>query len=100
MNNKFASRCGIYCGDCEYREKFHCATCRESQGKPFWGSCELAQCSIDKGIDNCSLCKDFPCKLLTEYAYNEEQGDNGQRIMNLREWRKIGFAKWLEEKLT
>ena len=89
MSNEFASRCGIYCGDCEYREKLNCSPCQVSGGKPFWGTCELAKCSISKGIENCSQCSDFPCDLLNKFAYDKEQGDNGLRISNLREWKKL-----------
>lgn len=50
----------------------------------FWGDCPIAKCNLDKKLQNCSKCPDFPCELLNKFAYDKEQGDNGQRIENLR----------------
>lgn len=77
------SRCGIICSECGYREKFNCPTCHKTGGKPFWGECKLAQCNISKGLNNCSECDEFSCKLLKDFAYDEKQGDNGKRIQTL-----------------
>ncbi len=96
--NEMAARCGIYCGDCDYREKMNCPGCNKAEGKIFWGECKLAKCSISKGIVNCSECSDLPCAMLTEFSYDKEQGDNGKRIENLEAWKNIGFDKWLESK--
>ena len=84
---EFKARCGIECEQCDYREKFKCPGCRKAEGKIFWGECELAKCSMAKGIDFCYECGEFPCDLLKAFAYNEEQGDNGKRIENLRKWK-------------
>ncbi|MBN1618609.1 DUF3795 domain-containing protein [Candidatus Dojkabacteria bacterium] len=65
-----------------------CPTCHNSNGCPFWGKCEVAMCSINKKLNDCSECGDFPCELLKKYAYDKEQGDNGKRIDNLRELKK------------
>lgn len=81
------SRCGIDCSKCEYREKMNCPTCHLANGKVFWGECELAKCSIDKGLSNCSECDNFPCELLRKFAYDKEQGDDGKRIENLQNQR-------------
>jgi uncharacterized protein DUF3795 len=85
---KIISRCGIDCSKCEYREKFNCPTCHKTNGKPFWGECELAKCNINKKFHNCSECNNFPCKLLKEFAYDKEQGDDGERIRNLEKLKK------------
>lgn len=90
----FASHCGIYCGDCEYREEMNCPGCVASEGAMFWGSCPVAACCREKELDNCGLCAEFPCDLLNKFAYDKEQGDNGQRIENLRQWKDIGFDAW------
>lgn len=86
MNNEFPSRCGIDCSKCEYKEKVNCPGCIAAGGKMFWGNCELASCCMDKKLDHCGKCTDFPCELLKKYSYDEKQGDNGKRIANLREW--------------
>jgi hypothetical protein len=82
--NKIISRCGLICSDCDYREKFNCPTCHESNENPFWGECKVAKCSISRNLNNCSECEDFACELLTEFAFDKEHGDNGERIENLK----------------
>ena len=78
------SRCGLKCSECEYASVPGCDGCLN--GSPFWGECRIAACCEGKGLEHCGLCGEFPCKKLNEFAYDEEQGDNGQRIENLREW--------------
>ena len=96
--HQFTARCGIYCGECEYREKTNYPGCIQAQGKMFWGKCRVAQCCISKNLDNCGLCSSFPCDLLKEFAYDKEQGDSGQRIRNLKAWKQEGFESWLEHR--
>ena len=96
MSDAFAARCGIYCGECEYREKMNCSGCIAAAGKMFYGECELAPCCIEKGLEHCGQCSDFPCDKLRAYSYDEQQGDNGQRIRNLEAWNAMGFQAWLD----
>lgn len=98
MTHQFAARCGIYCGECEYREKMNCPGCIQAMGNIFWGECQVAKCCLAKGLENCGLCSRFPCDLLKEFAYDEEQGDNGARIRNLETWTRDGFESWLKNK--
>lgn len=79
--------CGLDCEACGYREKTNCPGCRTAAGKMFWGECDLAMCCIDKAIEHCGRCDDFPCPQLQAYSYASEHGDNGRRIENLRALR-------------
>jgi putative acetyltransferase len=97
---EYAARCGIYCGDCNYREKMSCPGCQKAEGKIFWGECPVAGCVMSKGFHDCSECPDLPCDLLKSFAYDKEQGDDGLRIRTLEAWKSIGFDKWLEEKMN
>jgi len=82
----FESRCGCLCSQCEYREQMNCAGCI-SINKPFWGdSCPVKGCCEGKGLDHCGKCHEFPCSLLSSFAYDKEQGDNGKRIETCRAW--------------
>ena len=91
-----AARCGIYCGECEYREKMNCPGCIQANGKLFWGECQIAICGIGKGLDHCGQCTEFPCDDLKSFAYDKEQGDEGQRIRNLEAWNLQGFENWVQ----
>lgn len=80
------SRCGILCRECEYRDKMNCGGCVHID-KPFWGdSCPVKSCCEGKGLKHCGKCNDFPCNLLNQFAYDKEQGDDGKRIEQCREW--------------
>ncbi|WP_053956354.1 DUF3795 domain-containing protein [Inediibacterium massiliense] len=82
------SRCGIKCSVCEYKEKINCTGCINIE-KPFWGnSCTVKSCCEDKGIANCGLCNSFPCHILKQFSYDEEQGDDGARIKQCKCWCK------------
>ena len=82
------SRCGILCGECEYRGQMNCGGCVHIE-KPFWGeSCPVKSCCEEKGLAHCGECESFPCGLLNQFAYDEKQGDNGKRIVQCRKWRE------------
>ncbi len=84
------SRCGILCGACAYREQTGCAGCTGIQ-KPFWGErCPVKACCEEKGYAHCGQCGAFPCALLKQFAYDEQQGDGGKRIEQCRAWRECG----------
>ncbi len=84
------SRCGILCSECEYREGVGCEGCTAIE-KPFWGdACPLKTCCEAKGLEHCGCCGDFPCELLTAFAFDESQGDDGRRIEQCRAWGRGG----------
>jgi len=80
------SRCGILCSECEYRESMKCSGCVNIT-KPFWGEqCPVKSCCENKTLEHCGECEVFPCDLLTQFAYDKEQGDNGKRIEQCKKW--------------
>ncbi len=83
---KEKSMCGLYCSTCEFVEKCGCKGCVESQGKPFHGECPIAICCMDKSLEHCGTCEEFPCKQLNAYSYDETHGDNAKRIEESRKW--------------
>jgi len=90
VNENLAARCGIYCGECEYREEFNCSGCIDNEGEIFWGECDVAKCCIQKGLEHCGKCEDFVCDCLHDYAFSESEGDDGKRIEELKERNKEG----------
>lgn len=84
------SRCGVLCGECEYKEQMGCKGCVQID-KPFWGvSCPVKVCCEKKEKEHCGLCSEFPCDLLKQFAYDEQQGDDGKRIEQCRCWAGNG----------
>ena len=98
MADALMARCGFYCGPCQCREDMGCPGCQAVEGKPFWGECGVAKCSIEKGYEHCGQCPEAPCTMLTECAYQPEHGDHGKRLLNLGAWNAIGFEAWLRDK--
>lgn len=80
------SRCGILCSECIYSEPMQCKGCINI-GNPFWGeSCPVKSCCENKGFEHCGTCDTFPCDILTKFSYDKEQGDNGKRINQCKNW--------------
>jgi hypothetical protein len=88
MDQTMIARCGDYCGACAPREKLNCPGCQAAQGQMFWGTCQVARCTVAKGIAHCGLCADVPCDLLQAAFDMPEHGDNGERLANLRAWAR------------
>lgn len=87
MSNIIQSRCGILCGECEYRETMGCKGCLNID-KPFWGECPVKTSCESKNHEHCGQCGEFPCELLNSFAYDKEQGDGGKRLDVCRQWAK------------
>ena len=88
--SKIESRCGLLCSACGYREPMNCGGCT-AISRPFWGeSCPVKSCCEEKGLAHCGQCREFPCGLLKQFAYDEKQGDGGQRIKTCEMWQKEG----------
>lgn len=98
MKEVMDTYCGLSCATCEYREENNCKGCINSEGKPFYGECEIAECASKKNIGFCGECADFPCDILKRYSYDEEHGDNpkGARIERCRN-HKIALVKEARE---
>ena len=80
FEDMFDTFCGLKCSACEFKEKYNCAGCIASGGKPFHGNCEVADCAISKNKRFCGECENFPCEILKKYSFDSEHGDNGARI--------------------
>ncbi|AOT72227.1 DUF3795 domain-containing protein [Geosporobacter ferrireducens] len=116
MPNELIAYCGLYCGACSFKVAFEennrehiirmpayydrlkneplefCHGCRlENQ----CGDCSIRDCARDREIEYCSLCDDFPCKILKEFN-NDGKPHHAESISNLNLLKDIGKEKWLE----
>ena len=82
-------KCGTYCNECSYREKFNCKGCNEMNGHPFWGDCDIYTCCSEKNLEHCGCCSELPCQTLKDYIKN---GENPDRLKNLKEWRNMSVC--------
>ena len=67
---------------------FDC-TCRTGGGPP---DCKIRQCAKQKGIEMCTQCREYPCKLIQNLAeHYPTLIQDGKRL------QKIGLEKWVKE---
>ncbi|MHA1783767.1 MAG: DUF3795 domain-containing protein [Candidatus Helarchaeota archaeon] len=119
MNDpKLIAPCGIYCGVCPYliayknendelkrklaknigikAEKIVCEGCRSDYPFFFCRSCKIKMCVINKQIESCALCDEFPCKLVENYPYKPFI-KNVKWDVNCR--KKIGKDAWIKKSI-
>lgn len=53
-----AGVCGRDCQNCTYRAETGCRGCLETEGRPFYGDCQVVRCCHGRGKQNCGECKD------------------------------------------
>ena len=55
-------------------EDIHCEGCKGDRSKHWSPDCPILKCCVDeKGLQFCSQCEDFPCKMLIEWAKGGER---------------------------
>lgn len=108
--------CGTYCGVCPWRfayvnndeklkaklanmvgiepEDVVCEGCRSDHPLYFCQSCKIKECVQKKNIESCAECKQFPCKIIENFPFE-------QFIIRVK-WdvayrKKYGKDKWFEK---
>jgi hypothetical protein len=110
MNDeKLASLCGLYCGDCEFLGET-CTGCSAVGGKPFWaadmksGICPLYDCCMNKkGLEHCGLCGELPCETFLSFrdpSLSDEEAERAlrERQRALERRAEVGTVAWLEDR--
>lgn len=107
--------CGIYCGECECHKAkddpklmeymkskgipdLPCPGCREVEGKcPVIGEvCVTYQCAVDKKVDFCYECGDFPCAKLNPCSDRANVLPHNLKTFNLCYIQKHGLEQFTE----
>ncbi len=88
MKYTFDSYCGLNCANCKHKESGECSGCIASNGKPFHGECEIANCAKKKDKRFCGECEDIPCQILKKHTFDEQNGDNENRIQRCKEIKR------------
>ncbi len=98
---RLAAICGLYCGTCESCEIEQAGTCRACAyqlGLAVGGECLLFHCCVvERGLEHCGLCPDFPCQLFLSSA---EPLEVNRRYRALLHRTAIGTDAWIEEQET
>jgi len=116
MSVELIAYCGLYCGACSFRVAFeeknrkhvtampmkydylknapleHCAGCRMDNR---CGDCEIKDCAVERNLEYCSLCNDFPCDKLNRFN-NDGIPHHAESIGNLNLLKQMGTEKWAD----
>ena len=69
----------------------YCEGCQGNRENHWSPDCWILECCVnDKGLDNCSECKDFPCDRLIEWA-KEDEGYS-EALERLRKMKEHSFV--------
>jgi hypothetical protein len=92
MSHPEAAFCGDYCGKCP-NYPIPCAGCIPS----LLADCHFVKCGLEKRIEHCGLCDQFPCQKLIEFVPDDRPGcPPGYHVENLRLRASLGTDSWLE----
>jgi len=113
---KLAAPCGLYCGVCavliahrdnntKFKERLtavygvtvdeiKCKGCLSDELFAYCRTCSIRACAIDKGIEGCHQCDEFPCKLIDDFPLPV-----GKKVIlrAIPAWRELGTERWMEE---
>ena len=114
--NKLAAPCGLYCGVCavliahrdnntKFKERLtgvynvtvdqvRCQGCLSDERFVYCETCPIRSCTIEKGIEGCHQCQDFPCKFIDDFSIAV-----GKKVIlrAISAWRELGTERWMEE---
>ena len=115
MPNELIAYCGLYCDACSFKVAFEeqnrehllrmpekydylkntplewCPGCRLENR---CGECAIRDCAIEKRLEYCSLCCDFPCEKLLKFN-NDGIPHHAESIENLKALKTMGTEQWL-----
>lgn len=80
------SRCGLDCENCPSYTAGDCVGCIELEEGNWAGNCEIKKCCEEKQLEHCGVCPGFPCDLLRNTSFDPDEGDDGERLVTLKEW--------------
>ena len=63
--------------------------CRGGGG---WKECPVRKCCIERNVDFCFECSEFPCKILEEFSPHV--------VDRLREIKELGIENWIKRQLA
>jgi hypothetical protein len=120
MKFRYDTYCGLYCGACgvivamknNRLEEFanahdfggkklsaadlECYGCKTTQTAVFCDRCGILDCAVEKGVEFCIECDEYPCDRLKSF-----QGDQAPHhsaiFKNLERIKEIGIEPWFSE---
>ena len=101
---RLAAPCGLYCGVCSTFLEGICHGCGCQAEDCFAAEkhrvCAIHRCVLEKGLQDCSSCDDFPCTQLIQFAFDPIMRTHLLVLDNLARRRKMGIEAWTKEQKT
>lgn len=94
------SLCGLNCGLCTMHLGGYCPGCGGGEGNQ---SCSIARCSVEHGVEFCSLCGEYPCAKYNDIDDYDSFISTQNMRSNLEKVKQIGreaYKKELDEKIA
>lgn len=116
MASSLGAYCGLYCGACSFKVAYETKDRRHLQSMPSVydkykndaldncpgcrlenkrGECRIRDCAVEKGIDYCIQCSDYPCEIINEFGHDKKPHHN-ETFKNLEMLKELGEKEWLE----
>lgn len=111
-----AAVCGLYCEACTLfiatkedparlkglAARFHlseeavkCYGCRSDKRGPYCEKCKMFSCAVERGIDFCIECDEYPCSDLKKFQ--SERPHRAELWDDLKEIKAMGYKHWLKK---
>jgi ferredoxin len=87
-----AGFCGDYCGKCPNYPN-DCHGCIPDNHM----NCHFVKCCLNKSIEHCGFCNDFPCNTLSNFVPDDRpECPAGYHVRNLSARKTLGTQAWLQ----
>jgi len=118
-NCKLLGFCGLYCGACPHHralfkdgryilegalknglmlEEFTCEGCGADKSlmRKACADCDMRACAMDKKVEHCGECDNFPCGRFTAFQ-NDGLAHHLDIVANVSEIKNKGAKQWLSD---
>jgi len=104
--------CGLFCEACDIYQSLHngtlkalaarwrmnpgdvaCDGCRTERRSLESRQCFIRKCCLERGLDNCGECADFPCRTLRDFAGGRAP-HRSLALENCAFFREVGRFEW------
>ena len=92
--NQLFSLCGLNCGLCPMFLNQYCPGCGGGEGNQ---SCKIAACSMERGVEYCFLCSEYPCPKYERFDAFDSFITHRNRKADMEKARKIGMEAYNAE---
>lgn len=116
MEVRYDSYCGLNCGACpvgmaneqsdeealswmasqwkKERQDLTCTGCKTDVTASFCTACAMRKCAMEKNLDFCFQCGDYPCETITNFR-DDDAPHHSAVFSNLAGISKKGIEEWL-----